>query len=247
MLDQIVKAESIEVRYRTPDRPFAETAARRLSTAKQALNAYFNPSQALPLVRAFLAPDRMAFDCLVDDVLGIAIERPSDPRRIAQPQRTDIILLSPSAYETQSAYAYVPEDYFRMITHELVHVFQEWLSPGIEQSPLWWDEGLAVYLSNQWQFESQFQFREPVVAAMKRNEIPSWADVQTDPSFAYTFGWTLVRYIEHQWGKDALVRIITQMNDGDVLSQLGEDDATFEQGWRVWLKGGGIKRPPNVL
>lgn len=67
-----------------------------------------------------------------------------------------------------------------MATHELVHVIQEYLSPGIEDSPLWWDEGLAVYLSDQWQFESQFCFREPVLQAIRDRQEPSFCAVQTD-------------------------------------------------------------------
>jgi len=165
VLDNYLKLRNdrIEVYYLEPDRTFAEDTALSLMTEASKLAEYFGIDEPLPLVRAILAPDRDAFDVLVADLLGVQIERPSDPRRIAQPQKTDIVLLSPSAYASQSTYSYVPDDFQRMVHHELVHVVQELLSPGIEESLLWWDEGLAVYLSNQWQHESQFHFREPVL------------------------------------------------------------------------------------
>jgi len=200
-----------------------------------ALAAYFEVDRPLPLVRAILAADREAFDALVADRLRVEIERPSDPRRVAQSQGTDIVLLSPSVYATQSAYRYVRDDFRRMVRHELVHVFQERLSPGIEASPLWWDEGLAVYLSEQWRHNSPFRFREPVLESVREGRLPALAAVRTDRSLAYSFGWTLVRFIERRWGKDAVVRVVHRMRDGDVFAALEEGVGRFEEAWTAWL------------
>jgi len=123
------------------DLAFAQATASIIETAGASLMAYFEIASP-PRVRAILAPDRESFDTLIANLLGIRIERPSDPRRIAQPQRDNIVFLSPSAYAEHTSDVYVPDDYRRMISHELVHVFQEQLSPNIEASPLWWDEGL---------------------------------------------------------------------------------------------------------
>jgi len=225
---------SVEVLHVPSDRPFAEMTSVALDAASRRLTVYFDLDAPLPGVRAFLAPDRDAFDALVADVLKVEIERPSDLRRIAQPQRADIVFLSPSAYASQSAYAYVREDYRRMVHHELVHVVQEHLSPNIETSPFWWDEGLAVYISGQWRHESQFRFREPVIDAVQEGCLPSFADIERDPALAYAFGWTLVRFIEQQWGKAAIVDTVTQMGDGDVFATLGRETLRVERAWRAW-------------
>ena len=231
-----------EIYHADADLTFAEDTAHALTEGTRALTTYFEIDEPLSVIRAILAPDREAFDLLVADLLGITIERPSDPRRIAQPQRTDIIFLSPSAYETQSAYDYVPEDFLRMVHHELVHVVQEHLSPGIEESPFWWDEGLAVYLSNQWQHASQFRFREPGLDSIREGKAPSLSDIQANPSLGYEFGWTLVRFIEQLKGTAAIVSVVKRMRNGDVLSALGEDAAMFEAAWQTWLlKGAGSK------
>jgi len=216
------------------DLGFAQTTASAIETAGASLTTYFEVA-SLPRVRAILAPDRESFDALVADLLHVRIERPSDPRRIAQPQRADIIFLSPSAYADHSPYVYVPDDYRRMISHELVHVFQEQLSPDIEASPLWWDEGLAVYLSEQWRTASQFRFREPVLRAIRAKRIPAVTTVLSDPSLAYSFGWTLVRFLEQKHGRKAIVGTVKHVSDGNVLAAFGENPANLETSWQDWL------------
>ena len=242
MLDRYerITARQSRTYYVPPDRPAAELTADALREGLSALADTFDLGTTLPPVRAILAPDRNAFDALVADMLDVEIERPSDPRRIAQPQRTDIVFLSPSAYAAESAYDYVPDDYRRMVHHELVHVVQEHLSPNIEVSPLWWDEGLAVYLSDQWQHASPFRFREPVQLALERGELPALSDVLSDPSLAYPFGWTVVRFLEQAKGSECIVRAVKEVADGDVLAALGETASHLEPRWRTWLLRRGV-------
>ena len=235
---QELSLQKAVVRFETSDQAFAEATATKLEEALETLTEYFGLQAPLPRIRAFLAHHRDAFDALVADVLRIEIERPSDPRRIAQPQRTDIVLLSPAAYGDQSAYEYVPGDFSRMIHHELVHVVEELLSPDIETSPLWWSEGLAVYLSGQWRHESQFDFREPVLEAVRNGTAPSLSSIFDDLSLAYSFGWTLVRFIEQTAGTTAIKQAVRSVDDGDVLAWLGEKPSSFENAWSDWLLRG---------
>jgi len=237
-----IVSEHSWIDYVGPDRLHAEVTADVIQDAIASLVTYMALDRPFPTIHAILAPDRNAFDSLIADVLRVEIERPSDPRRIAQPQRTDVVFLSPSVYATQSAYEYVPMDYRRMVHHEMVHVVQEYLSPNIETSPFWWDEGLAVYLSEQWQYESQFRFREPVIAAEQEKCIPSLADIERDPALAYAFGWTLVRFIEQQCGRETVRRGIRQMADGDVFAAIRQARNCFERDWQAWLLRGEATR-----
>jgi Peptidase MA superfamily len=244
MLDDylMLRSDRIDVCYVEMDRRYAEDIAATLAKSIDTLVAYFDITEPLPRIRAILAPDRDTFDVLVADLLHVQIERPSDPRRVAQPQKTDIVFLSPSAYAAQSAYDYVHDDFLRMAHHELVHVIQEFLSPGIEESPLWWDEGLAVYLSNQWMFSGQFRFREPVLESIRSGETPNMSAIQADHALAYSFGWTIVRFIDQELGRDTIARIIKRMRDGDVFSLLGMDAGVLENRWHAWLlKGAGSR------
>jgi hypothetical protein len=230
-----LQSDGLEVRYSQPDASFAAETLLHLQAARASLLAYFSLGPSLPDVRAFLAPDRATFDELVADVLTVQIERPSDPRRIAQPQRNDIVLLAPSAYASESTYDYVPDDYRRMTHHELTHVVQEHLSPDIETSPFWWDEGLAVYLSGQWRHESQFRFREPVLDCRHEGDIPSLREIREDASLAYAFGWTVVRFLECKRGAAVIALVVNRMRDGDVWATLGENERDVEVRWQSWL------------
>lgn len=220
------------------DTPYVDATLETLRRVLDELIGYFEVASPFPPVRAILAPDRPTFDALVATVLGVPIESPSDPRRIAQAQTTDIALLAPSAYAAHSAYTYVAEDYRRMIAHELVHVVQEHLCPNIETSTLWWDEGLAVYLSQQWRFCGQFGFREPVDEGIRQRQIPDLAEVKCNPSFAYSYGWTLVRFLEMCHGNRGIAHAVRETADGDVFDTLHVDRKAFGPMWHTWLLGG---------
>jgi len=139
----------IGVRHVEGERPFAERAFAALDAKIPALTSYFEVPVPFPPIRVVLVPSRNEFDRLVRDLLRVKIEVPSHPARIAQPQRTDMVVLSPSAYAEHSTFDYVPAEFDRLLVHEAIHMVEEFLSPNIESSPRWWGEGLAVHLSGQ--------------------------------------------------------------------------------------------------
>lgn len=228
----------IEVRYVRPDRKFAEETSATLGRAVAELSGYFDLTIVFPCVRAVLVPDRSEFDRLVTDLLGVDIEKPSNPGRIAQPQKTDIVFLSPPAFEQHSTYEYDPDDFRRMIWHELVHVFEEHLTPDIETTPRWWSEGLAIYLSDQWRYESQFKFREPAIKSIRDRSAPDIEEIQGSVSLAYDFGWTIVKFIEDMKGKQIIVEAVKEVRNGEVFQALGEEINSFQKRWKDCLLDG---------
>ncbi len=238
MLDGYIEVRSgnIEVRYTGADRRYAEVTLAVLSEAYAFLEECFSIGQPLPTpVRAILGPSRSEYDRLVVHLLGVDIEVPSNPGRLAQPQRTDIVFLSPSAYQQHSTYSYDADEYRRLVVHELVHVLEEHLSPDIEAAPRWWSEGLAAYLSGQWRHADQFRFRQPVIDGIRLGRVPSISEIQADVELCYAWGWTIVMFIEKVFGGATIARIVRQCRDGDVLATLGEDPHTFEKEWQRWL------------
>ena len=213
---------------------YAHDAYVTLGDVLSTITAYFNFSESFPKVRVVLVPDRKEFDRLVRELLHVEIEYPSDPARIAQPQRTYMVVLSPSAYERHSIFRYIPDDFRRLLIHELVHMVEEYLSPNIEALPRWWSEGLAVYLSKQWQYEDGF--RKPVLEAIKENKIPQITQIRTDRNLAYDWGWTIVRFIENVYGREIILKIVKQCADGDILSLLNEKIDRLDLQWRNWLQ-----------
>ena len=223
----------IQVHHLQGDQRWAEYTLERLASALPHVSDYFRLQHPLPPIRTVLAPDRREFDRLVRDLLRVETECPSLPSRIAQPQRTDLVLLSPSAYGEHSIFAYIPDDYGRVLAHELVHMVEEHLSPDIESVPRWWGEGLAVYVSQQWQHEEDFH--EPVITGLSAATMPSIAEMENRTALAYHWGWTVVWFVERECGRDLILKIVRECVDGDVISALKPRLGHPAKKWNDWL------------
>ena len=150
-----------------------------------------------------------------------------------------MVVLSPSAYAEHSTFRFVQEEFDRLLIHELIHMFEEYLSPNIEASPRWWGEGLAVYFSEQWIYDDDF--RQPALTGISQNQIPCFRQVASENKFAYEWGWTIVKFIEDHYGKGMILQIIQECDDGDVFSFVGEDVHLIEKEWENWLLVEGIE------
>lgn len=245
MLDnyQTLGTPQFEIRYAEEDIRYAQDTLAVLCKALPAVTYYFQVSESFPKVKAVLVPNRNEFDRLVRDLLRVEIEVPSNPARVAQPQRTDMVLLSPSAYESHSVRRYVPDEFERLLIHELVHVAEEYLTSDIEESPRWWSEGLAVYLSGQWRHDDEF--RKAALDGIVENQMPSFRQIEASTKLAYEWGWTIVRFLESVYGRDAIVRIVKECSGGAVFSVIGEDAGSLEKHWRGWLLREGRLTSPS--
>jgi hypothetical protein len=226
--------EKIKVGFTEKDRKFAKETSVALKKAIKLLSEYFLLKKSFSPVRAVLVPNRKEYDRLVKELLKVDIEQPSDPSRIAQPQRTDLVLLAPSAYSTDSIYKYSEKEYKRLLIHETTHMFEEHLSPNMEKSPRWWGEGLAVCISEQWKYEDEFI--PPVMEKIKNKNIPTIKEIQKSVKLAYQWGWTIVKYIEHLYGQKMILDIVTNCDDGNVIEITGKTIKDFEKGWGKYLQ-----------
>jgi hypothetical protein len=232
-----LQQDGMTVEYTPEDQAFVAVTLGGLHKGAALLTDYFDLHGRFPSVRTILVPDRGEFDRCVAEVLRVEIEVPSHPARIALPQGTNLVLLSPRAYEP-GRYRYTPEGLERLIGHELTHIIEEHLSPNIEALPRWWSEGLAMHLSGDWVDELPHVSKEtaagrvPALAEMQDGAV---ADVSV--RLCYQWGWTVVRHIESVHGPAGIRRVVERCADGDVLATVGEDPGSFERGWREWLVG----------
>jgi hypothetical protein len=177
----------------------------------------------------------------VGDILKVEIEVPSSPWRIAQPQRKDLVVLSPRVWEKEYN-SYSLESYRRLIAHEATHIVEEFLSPNCETVRRWWSEGLAMHLSEQWRDSPELEEVRDRVAA---NHVPALAEIDAPPGAgplprravkeAYVCGWTLVKFMETRHDGEIIRRIVSTCADGDVFRTAEIDRAEFERQWKQWL------------
>jgi hypothetical protein len=233
----VLQQDGMALEYVSEDQAFVAASLAGLLKGAALLTDYFGLQGRFPSVRTIFVPDRGEFDRCVAEVLRVEIEVPSHPARIALPQGTSLVLLSPRAYET-GRYRYTPEGLDRLIGHELAHIVEEHLSPNIEALPRWWSEGLAMHLSGDWVDELSHVVKEtaagrvPALAAMEDGAV---ADASV--RLCYQWGWSVVRYIESARGRTAIRRVVERCADGDVVGTLGEDPVALERAWREWLVG----------
>lgn len=232
--------ENIKVGFTEKDRKFVKETFVALKEAIKLFSEYFLLEKRFPPVRAILVPNRKEYEHLVRELLKVDIEIPSKPSRIAQPQRTDLILLAPSAYSTDSIYEYSAKEYKRLIFHETTHIFEEYLSPNIEALPQWWGEGLAVYLSEQWEYEDDF--RAPVLEGLRSKKIPKIEEIQGDVKLSCQWGWTIVKYIDYCYGRKMIINIVANCVDGNVFKIIRKGNKPlrfacyFERKWKKYLQ-----------
>jgi len=235
MLDnyRVLENKRIEIRYLDGDYEFAQEALLALDGAFDRVTQYFSFSGLFPTVRVILVTNRYEFDRLVRDLLKVEIEVPSHPARIAQPQRTDLVAISPSAYEAETIFQYNLGEFQRLMVHELIHMVEEHLSPNIELSPRWWGEGLAVYLSEQWRYDNEY--KKIAIDGIEQKNIPSFRQIEMERKMAYDWGWTIVKYIETKYGTDMILRIVNECADGKVFAMIGDNVNLLERQWKQWL------------
>jgi hypothetical protein len=199
-----VRQDNIIVFYK--EKSYIDETINGIKEAQETLSKYFELTLAKHNIRVVLTPSRLEFDKQVLNFLKISSETPSRRSRIAQPQGTDLVLLSPSAYFLDSIYRYNYEEYARLLCHELTHIYHELLSPDMETVPRWFSEGLAIYLSEQWIYEDEF--RLPVASG----NIPTLDEINEDINLAYEWGWPIIKYIDDLYGKETILRCIKEQN-----------------------------------
>ncbi|AWZ49004.1 hypothetical protein C3495_09360 [Clostridiaceae bacterium 14S0207] len=225
--------ENIYVFYMEKDKCFVEETLEKVIKAYEELSDYFEIKKGSFNIKVILACNRKEYENLVLNLLKVNIEIPSRKSRIAQPQEEYLVLLSPNVYEEDSIYKYDQKEYERLIYHETTHMFEEYLCKDMENSSLWFGEGLAVYLSQQWKYEKEF--RKTVEENVKNCVIPNLRDIDKNRIFAYEWGWTLIKYIEEKYGKNTINKIVRNYENGDVFGYMKVNMELLEKQWKRWV------------
>lgn len=232
--NHIFNRNNIRIRYKGKDKAFINGTYFGIKRGVRLLSEYFNREMKLPEIEITLAENRKEYDLILSNRHGLkALKTPAT--RIAQPIDTNLLLLSPSAYESDSTYIFKKEEYIRLMIHEYTHIVIRLLSCETDAVPRWFEEGLAVYLSEQWLYEDEIV--GPVYWGVKKNKIPTLRKILTNRIYYYLWGWTVVKYIEKHYGKKMILNIVNNCNqDNDVFDIVGEECCTVGKKWRKELR-----------
>lgn len=226
--------DNISVYYSIEDETFIKETLTGLKQSYLKLFKYFKLKNEQGFsVNAYLATNRKEYENLVINLLKVDIKVPTRKSVIAQPQGSNLILLTPLAYEVDSIYEYSIEDYQRLLYHEITHMFQEYISPDMENLPRWFTEGMAIYLSMQWKYEDEF--KGPVLKSITERNVPTFKEINENIVLSYIWGWTLIKYIVDIYGNEEVIKILTNWSNESIFDYIDVNHNIFENNWRDWV------------
>lgn len=234
----VARFPKARILFSANDAAYVEETYAHFSNGLEVAAAYFGPGELLPFFTVYLAPEREEYDFLVSHLTTV----PTGKGRLGQPQGSELYLLSPGAYSRDALAVYLGPDgkydkvfYHDVIAHEVVHMMEEYFSPcgAMAVLPKWWQEGLAVYLSGQ--YEKDVSLRKYMLADFSKGGVPAIGDLRGGSS--YVWGWSIVQFIEKRFGKEKIREIVRNSMTIDVEKSLGMEPARFEQEWRDFAAG----------
>lgn len=132
----------------------------------------------------------------------------------------------------------------QIVRHEIVHVvFGQRTQKAMKSIPLWFVEGIAMYLSEEWTPNHHNLLLKNIVS----NSIISLSNLasafprsEIQAQLAYAESLNAVAWLVELRGIDALFEIIAQLESGDDLNTafeqtVGWNLSTFDSEWRVSL------------
>jgi WD40 repeat protein len=124
-----------------------------------------------------------------------------------------------------------PDQLYRLITHELTHVFEFSIIPrGIigANLPLWMDEGLANYMAGYWNILDLMQVRDAAIT----DNVPKMSQFETAPlsgRLTYSMGHATFEFIESKWGKEGLRQFLFSLRK----SVIGGGESAYEEALKL--------------
>lgn len=124
-----------------------------------------------------------------------------------------------------------PDQLYRLITHELTHVFEFDVIPrGIMGSsiPLWVDEGLANYMAGYWNVLDLMQVRDAALT----DGVPRMSEFESQPlsgRLPYSMGHAAFEFISSRWGQDGLRQFLFSLRK----NVIGGGESAYEEALRL--------------
>jgi len=230
---QVMKTDHFSIYYYTDEETVARIAARVAEDCYKILAAKFNHEvyRSIPLI-IYSSPNHFTQTNVTPSLL------PESVGGFTEFLKGRVVLPYNGSYS----------DFYHVIRHELVHVFQLSKLESImthqrvvrmAMPPLWFIEGLAEYWSTDWDSEADAILKDMVLSG---NIIPiERMYVISGTYFMYKVGQSICQFINDEYGSDKLVKIFENWWKGrdfeDILElTLGEKVEKISDRWEYYLK-----------
>lgn len=157
---------------------------------------------------------------------------------VAYPSLNLIIIKSPKATTRGNI------DLRKVFIHELTHVFVGRAFKGREKVPRWLDEGLAMYVSKEWDLTRVSTMTRAVLtdSLIPLSEITRGFPQEMERAgLAYSESFYLISFLISQYGRDRFHRLIGVYGGGKALEEVltevyGISLEELEDKWKNYLK-----------
>lgn len=150
-----------------------------------------------------------------------------------------LYLLSPAVWGEEHVCEHDPKDDLHrrmLIAHELVHVYHGQANPspdvGLLEDLGWFTEGLATYVSGQFESSHAARAREAVVAG----SVPERLAQAWSGPYRYSVTGSMVNFIDQRWGRSILREAMSTTSQAALLTLLGVTETEFIRTWRQWVR-----------
>lgn len=139
----------------------------------------------------------------------------------------------PSRYRITMPMDEPPDLLYRLVVHELTHVFQFDIIPTSlirRNMPLWVSEGMADYMTGVWRPLDLMTVRDASVADI----VPKMSDLEgygnfSNPRLIYNLGHAAFEFIEAKWGKEGVRQYVFALRK----SVIGGGDDAYQDAFQM--------------
>lgn len=206
-----LKSKRITIQYPPGYRQLAIFTLHTVADRLPELEYLFSPAN--DTLRFILADDAAAFEKYT------GARMPHWTSAVTRfPQKTVIIKTPDLAHQSL-------REYEKTILHELVHLVQG-LSVPLNLTPLWFNEGLAMYYSDRYNLRSRLTLsravsRQNIIPLAEINRIFGYGHIKAE--LAYAESASAVEYLVLVYGEEVIPAILNNMKMGDdFFGSLGE-------------------------
>jgi len=218
----------VKIIYAHPDSVYINPSNKLLTTVLNELSRDFKIEKH-DSINIYIVPSRSAFRELAKDRL------PDWTAAFASPHSKSLYVKSPRWDNPQA-------DFYSTLAHELVHLIMH-AHMGNRRFPRWMDEGLAVFYSNEKQWQSataisKAMLTDSIIPLSEIEQVLDFHKVKAD--LAYQQSYSAVRYILEFYDIDGMRAILDELRQGKSM-----DDAfyagtasrfdDFELEWRSYI------------
>jgi WD40 repeat protein len=149
-------------------------------------------------------------------------ETPEGVLAFAEPERNRMVLPIDEPFDRL----------YELITHELTHVFEFDIIPRglglMNNLPLWMDEGLADYMTGNWNPIDMMTLRDLAIT----DNVPKMSELESAPLSGrapYLLGHATFEFIESKWGKDGLRQFLFSLRK----SAIGGGNSAYDEALKL--------------